>query len=105
LNIPDCYLGTCIAVYKILEAKAQKRSNASAAQRVGGARQAKMLEIFSNFTGSLRKGKKMIHEVSTRATHNFKRRSDFLKELGFCWGFLKQTQNEINSDHDKKLHQ
>jgi hypothetical protein len=21
------------------------------------------------------------------------------------WGFLKRTQNEINSDHDKKLHQ
>jgi hypothetical protein len=47
----------------------------------------------------------MIHEVSPRANQNSVHRSDFSRRLGFCWGFLKRSQKEINSDHDQKLHQ
>jgi hypothetical protein len=47
----------------------------------------------------------MICEVSTRAKQKSEHRSNFSRRLEFCWGFLKRTQMEINSNHDQELHQ
>jgi hypothetical protein len=47
----------------------------------------------------------MIPKVLARANQNSELRLDFLGRMGFYWGFLERTQNEINTDHNQKLHQ
>jgi hypothetical protein len=47
--------------------------------------------------------KKMFHEVWSRTNQNNANRFKISIWLGFCWCSLKQTQNEVNSDHNHKL--
>jgi hypothetical protein len=58
-----------------------------------------------NFTCTLTK---CVSKVSTKFEFNRIRKSiadlKIRSELGFCWGFLNRTQNDINSDHDQELH-
>jgi hypothetical protein len=60
--------------------------------------------IASNFTNSLVERIKRTDEVLSWTTQRSSRRFKILRVIGFYWGFLKPTQNMINSDYGQKLH-
>jgi hypothetical protein len=42
------------------------------------------------------------NEVLAQATKKSKSRCKNPRRMGFCWGFLGRTQNEIEGDHNHK---